>query len=170
MFPSTKPTHHGVNCDECHTQPIKGTRYKCGNCANYDLCSICFEYTTHNRDHAFIVIKRPLTSEQSFTDLPLLKNTLYKSHENPNNNTISFGQELQLCNSFAPKLDNASGPLRDRLIDTEYNRQPNPFASTLFGINTPKSPVFSAQPPVFGVQPRTDEAPSIVVPKATFSF
>ena len=33
--------HPGVICDECGADPIVGTRHKCVQCEDYDLCSPC---------------------------------------------------------------------------------------------------------------------------------
>jgi len=48
--------HEGVACDECNQQPIKGIRYKCSVCANYDLCSTCEAKSAHAVNHPFIKI------------------------------------------------------------------------------------------------------------------
>jgi len=34
--------HTGINCDACGTRPIRGARYKCNQCPNFDLCSDCW--------------------------------------------------------------------------------------------------------------------------------
>lgn len=39
----SKPVHDGVNCDQCGTGPIVGVRYKCSQCADYDLCEACLQ-------------------------------------------------------------------------------------------------------------------------------
>lgn len=40
--------------------PIQGIRYKCVNCADYDLCSNCEAQRVHQRDHLFLKIYEPL--------------------------------------------------------------------------------------------------------------
>jgi len=49
----------GIKCAFCGTMPIKGWRYKCGMCKNYDLCSQCenFAHKIHDKSHVFMVIK-----------------------------------------------------------------------------------------------------------------
>jgi len=44
--------HPQVQCDGCQTNPIKGPRFKCKTCDNYDLCGECFaKKTTLNGGH-----------------------------------------------------------------------------------------------------------------------
>ena len=54
IAPEPKPTpkepevvHFGVSCDECGVTPIKGRRYKCLVCHNFDLCTECEQRTQH---------------------------------------------------------------------------------------------------------------------------
>ncbi|XP_067942161.1 uncharacterized protein [Watersipora subatra] len=49
-------------CDNCHTSPIVGTRYKCGICADYDLCSECEKKSEdiHDPKHVFLVLRNPV--------------------------------------------------------------------------------------------------------------
>merc|ERR1712173_192 len=37
----TAVMHAGIVCDGCEMAPIKGTRYKCLVCADFDLCALC---------------------------------------------------------------------------------------------------------------------------------
>jgi hypothetical protein len=55
-----KVRHHGVVCDGCQGR-IFGIRYKCANCADYDLCEACEAKSgVHNPDHVFLKIVRPV--------------------------------------------------------------------------------------------------------------
>ncbi len=47
--------HHGVTCDGCGADPIRGLRFKCTTCHNYDLCRACYRHRTaiHEPGHSF---------------------------------------------------------------------------------------------------------------------
>ncbi|CAH3156852.1 unnamed protein product [Porites lobata] len=46
--------HTFVTCDGCKQSPLAGTRWKCADCPNYDLCSPCFMNDVHNMHHSFL--------------------------------------------------------------------------------------------------------------------
>lgn len=56
--------HESVKCDECHVNPIRGDRYKCTVCIDYDLCSKCEDaaYKANSHPHNFIRIRIPESS------------------------------------------------------------------------------------------------------------
>ena len=49
--------HENVACDGCEVAPIKGIRYKCSVCKNFDYCAQCEERLGH--EHAFLKITKP---------------------------------------------------------------------------------------------------------------
>ncbi|TRM66253.1 hypothetical protein BD626DRAFT_566876 [Schizophyllum amplum] len=50
---------HQATCDLCDSK-IRGDRYKCVNCPDYDACASCFEITTEQHPgHAFVKITQP---------------------------------------------------------------------------------------------------------------
>lgn len=46
--------HYNVQCDGCKTSPIKGSRFKCSVCSNYDLCGQCESFGKHDPNHPMI--------------------------------------------------------------------------------------------------------------------
>jgi hypothetical protein len=48
--------HTGVRCDGCDCEPIRGVRFKCSVCANYDLCQKCEAKNIHP-EHPFLKIR-----------------------------------------------------------------------------------------------------------------
>ncbi|KAI8994724.1 hypothetical protein BDB01DRAFT_841098 [Pilobolus umbonatus] len=45
---------------ELCVSPIRGTRYKCANCIDFDLCEICEGSNTHVNTHVFLKIRIPI--------------------------------------------------------------------------------------------------------------
>ncbi|KUJ18991.1 uncharacterized protein LY89DRAFT_643579 [Mollisia scopiformis] len=54
--------HRGCACNSCGTVPIRGIRYRCANCADYDLCESCESQGMHIKTHIFYKIKVPAPS------------------------------------------------------------------------------------------------------------
>jgi len=42
--------HRNVICDGCEADPIKGPRFRCKTCQDYDLCGVCFSKKTSIND------------------------------------------------------------------------------------------------------------------------
>lgn len=57
--------HPHVECDNCGSFPIIGTRYKCAECDNYDLCEVCEQKGIHDH-HYFLKMKKPLPKGDRF--------------------------------------------------------------------------------------------------------
>lgn len=51
--------HRGVNCNSCNAMPIRGIRYRCTNCNDYDLCEQCEALQVHEKTHLFYKIRIP---------------------------------------------------------------------------------------------------------------
>lgn len=53
--------HRGCACNLCGMVPIRGIRYRCANCADYDLCESCEAQNLHTKTHIFYKIKVPVS-------------------------------------------------------------------------------------------------------------
>lgn len=51
--------HRGCQCNACGMVPIRGVRYRCANCADFDLCETCETQGLHIRTHIFYKIRVP---------------------------------------------------------------------------------------------------------------
>lgn len=51
--------HRGCMCNACGLLPIRGIRYRCANCADFDLCETCESQGLHNKTHVFYKVKVP---------------------------------------------------------------------------------------------------------------
>ncbi|KAK3842038.1 MAG: hypothetical protein J3R72DRAFT_400851 [Linnemannia gamsii] len=69
---------YGVVCDGCNSD-IYGVRYKCGNCADYDLCGNCeaLPQPIHDPTHIFLKIRKPVAPRLAAAT-PLLPNMYLK--------------------------------------------------------------------------------------------
>lgn len=52
--------HRSVSCNSCSVSPIRGIRYKCSTCFDFDLCESCEFMNTHDMTHVFLKIRVPL--------------------------------------------------------------------------------------------------------------
>ncbi|KAL3419821.1 hypothetical protein PVAG01_08319 [Phlyctema vagabunda] len=54
--------HRGCACNSCGILPIRGVRYRCSNCADFDLCESCEAQGLHTKTHIFYKVKIPAPS------------------------------------------------------------------------------------------------------------
>ena len=62
IMKSSLINHYGIQCNKCHMNPIKGHRFKCPKCLNYNLCSSCEELNSIKLFHPhlnFILVRKP---------------------------------------------------------------------------------------------------------------
>ncbi|KAF5350222.1 hypothetical protein D9758_007783 [Tetrapyrgos nigripes] len=54
-------SHGGITCDGCAQSPLRGDRYHCKSCFDYDLCRYCMVHppANHPSDHRFICMPSP---------------------------------------------------------------------------------------------------------------
>jgi len=62
---SLSDVHEGFYCDGCDVSPIKGVRYRCMDCVDYDLCEKCRadDHINHDKSHKMIIIPKALTDK-----------------------------------------------------------------------------------------------------------
>lgn len=48
--------HKHIVCDVCNEQDVKGLRWKCTDCDDFDLCTICYMNDKHKKEHGFVRI------------------------------------------------------------------------------------------------------------------
>ncbi|KAJ3100281.1 hypothetical protein HDU97_002372 [Phlyctochytrium planicorne] len=51
--------HRSITCNHCGTAPVRGFRFKCAHCVDYDLCETCEAADVHPRTHIFLKIRIP---------------------------------------------------------------------------------------------------------------
>ncbi|KAK3187191.1 hypothetical protein K4F52_004095 [Lecanicillium sp. MT-2017a] len=52
--------HRGCQCNSCGMVPIRGIRYRCANCPDFDLCETCESQGVHTKTHIFYKIRIPV--------------------------------------------------------------------------------------------------------------
>ncbi|KAK4105648.1 hypothetical protein N658DRAFT_126892 [Parathielavia hyrcaniae] len=52
--------HRGCLCSSCGITPIRGIRYRCANCTDFDLCETCESQGLHTKTHIFYKIRVPV--------------------------------------------------------------------------------------------------------------
>ena len=72
--------HDNISCINCGMENIKGIRYKCLQCPNFNLCSNCEQNLEHDADHILIKIRKPLREESELL-LKMKKDLKYKNSE-----------------------------------------------------------------------------------------
>ena len=51
--------HYNVICDGCKVTPLRGNRYKCKKCKDFDFCENCYKKNKESHGHDFKVIEHP---------------------------------------------------------------------------------------------------------------
>lgn len=166
------PLHAQTFCDECTGVPrqsLKGLRYKCGHCQDFDLCESCFRYTQHPADHVFLVLRvsqdvqgavlsQVLPLQQSLQPQTLSSSLFAPSH---------FSPLIQPPQQPPPKQPSFSFMTKD---EREQQRRFAPLNDRFHGFDAQPMPTAKPAPFRFGepfVLPKTQEDGP---PKATFSF
>ena len=90
-----KTIHKNTQCAECGSYPIKGTRYKCSICPNYDVCENCEKKTDH--EHSFLKLKKPESLNNLISLMSLLPFDYYynKNDDDDYNNNVYKSMPIQ---------------------------------------------------------------------------
>ena len=94
-----KTIHKNTQCVECGSYPIKGTRYKCSICPNYDVCENCEKKTDH--EHSFLKLKKPESLNNLISLMSLLPFDYYYNNKNVDddyNNNVYKSMPIQRNN------------------------------------------------------------------------
>ena len=59
-----KEIHFTVTCDGCKIHPIRGNRYKCKVCKDFDFCENCYEKNKESHGHEFKIIEKPKNTQR----------------------------------------------------------------------------------------------------------
>ena len=92
-----KPIHKGIKCNSCGMNNIKGIRYKCSTCLNYNLCEKCEEDSDHDENHFFLKIYEPISSENELNEKinkSILNLSQKKIDDSKDNNDYSVEPEI----------------------------------------------------------------------------
>ena len=52
--------HYNIICDGCKVTPLRGNRYKCKTCKDFDFCENCYQKNKESHGHDFKVIEHPI--------------------------------------------------------------------------------------------------------------
>ncbi|XP_065678873.1 sequestosome-1 isoform X3 [Hydra vulgaris] len=101
--------HVGVTCDGCDSK-IYGNRFKCTQCFDFDLCSLCYKKGEHPSDHEMLVIKEPRSfNHVYYSQFPFLHCwESFFSNKNASNNEKknSTASDQKFDSSQFEKMDN----------------------------------------------------------------
>lgn len=75
-----KMVHTGIVCNKCGKKDIEGKRYKCAQCANFNLCENCEKNYIHDMKHIMISILYPLKNDNEINS-KINKNICYKNQD-----------------------------------------------------------------------------------------
>ena len=86
--------HRGVTCNRCQS-PIRGVRYKCANCVDYDVCEKCLTSCNHDDMHVFLRISIPVASFVNPRS-PVMSRSLYQGVPNSYSRALLWDEVCHL--------------------------------------------------------------------------
>ena len=97
-----KEIHKNVICNNCFKKDIKGKRFICAECNNYNLCQDCeqifYQKQIHQREHTLIQVNKAL-SDENMDDLYNYSNIIGNNNQEFKNVPSSFQLEINFINN-----------------------------------------------------------------------
>ncbi|KAH9514091.1 hypothetical protein Btru_030191 [Bulinus truncatus] len=90
--------HVDIYCDNCNDE-IRGIRFKCGNCLDFDLCEVCEDLPDiHDPSHVFLKLRYPArnTGRVGNEKAPLLRENIYLTERCDDQHIESCDTEREL--------------------------------------------------------------------------
>ncbi len=159
---SAVPVHDGVSCDVCGESPVRGVRYRCSMCSDYDVCDRCIggppgtSSKGHNATHLFLRLDKPTAAVGSyvlFQDRSVLQHPGIRCNGCSVSNFTGYRYQCQVC----PDVDLCEA--------CEQQGKHNPLHNRIKIVRL-AAPAAEAQQPAFGpavpgadTQPRVADVP-----------
>ena len=94
---SANELHDLVTCDGCGLSPIRGPRWKCSTCQDFDLCGVCHTQFCatgqhHIEGHAFTRV--PPTPHRRINRPPIIQGTLRRNYTSTTSATAALAPDL----------------------------------------------------------------------------
>ena len=86
--------HEGIQCLNCMICPIKGIRYHCLNCSNYNLCEKCEEIIGCTHPHNLLKMRYPVMRKKTEIKFNKKKMKKHKNNSNQYNNNDDSNDDL----------------------------------------------------------------------------
>ena len=97
-----KEVHKNVICNNCFKKDIKGKRFICAECNNYNLCQECeklfYQKQIHQREHTLIQVNKALDNYDD-DDLCNYNNIIGNNNQEFKNVPSSFQLEINFINN-----------------------------------------------------------------------
>ncbi|KAI0756244.1 hypothetical protein C8Q80DRAFT_1127522 [Daedaleopsis nitida] len=129
--------HNDVRCDYCGKRNIKGTRYKCLECPDYDWCSACMAspkaWEAHTATHAFF----PIHKSEDFVDFCLVKDRRLRAQPVHINITCDGCGQKNITGVRHKCIQCSDYDLCDACVSNSYKRQKHDVSHVFFPIESP---------------------------------
>ncbi|KAH6620478.1 hypothetical protein C7974DRAFT_474197 [Boeremia exigua] len=114
--------HRGITCNSCDEKPIRGTRWHCANCVDFDLCSTCEATNAHAKTHVFYKIRVPAPYLSLAKQEPLYPGKPHMMHHSVNS---ALKRRLAMETKMEIEEIEALWDQFTCLASTEWSNDPN---------------------------------------------